>query len=228
MSNEKIRAGDHLWIQCFGYTHHGIASGPNRVIHYLGKKGVYSDGRIAETTLDDFSDGATIYTEEHPNRRHNRRGSVERARERIGETDYNLVFNNCEHFVSWCIEGEHSSEQVNEAVHKAGSGATAWVLYGSYQKWAAAQRVDTVCRSASMLTSATATTLTTAVATSSKTAATMTGLASSASAGGIAGLLGSGTVATAAVAAAPVTATIAATIAVGTLAYAGWKALFDD
>lgn len=228
MKSERIRAGDHLWIQCFGYTHHGIASGPNSVIHYRGKSGVYEDGRIAETSLYDFSDGATIYTEEHPDRRHNRRESVERARERIGETEYNLVFNNCEHFVSWCIDGEHSSAQVNDAARKGADGATAWILYGSYQKWAAAQRVSTVCGPVSKLAS-TAAALSTASAASSTTTATLTGLASGASASSVVGLLGTGTAATAVgFAAAPAVLTITAGMAIGGLVYTGWKALFDD
>lgn len=41
--------------------------------------------------------------------------SVARARSRLGESRYSLVFNNCEHFVNWCIEGESRSQQV-EAV----------------------------------------------------------------------------------------------------------------
>ena len=35
-----------------------------------------------------------------------------RAKERIGEQKYNLFINNCEHFCSECIFGEHVSEQV--------------------------------------------------------------------------------------------------------------------
>lgn len=229
MKSETIRAGDHLWIQCIGYAHHGIASGPNSVIHYLGKNGIFGDGIIAQTSLYKFSEGATLHKKEHPNRRHTRAQSVARALERIGEAEYNLVFNNCEHFVSWCIDDEHTSEQVNDRLRMAGHAATASLLYSSYQKWAAAQQADTVYRAASLFNSSTATALGSAAAASSKTAATLTGIASSASAGGLAGgLIAGGTATVVGVAAAPVTATIAIGAAVGTLAYAGWKALFDD
>ena len=39
-------------------------------------------------------------------------------RERINGWEsgpYNLQFNNCEHFVTWCIQGVHHSEQVDQA-----------------------------------------------------------------------------------------------------------------
>ncbi|WP_429195258.1 lecithin retinol acyltransferase family protein, partial [Aeromonas veronii] len=41
--------------------------------------------------------------------------SLARAHQRLGERAYNLQFNNCEHFVTWCIQGVHHSEQVDQA-----------------------------------------------------------------------------------------------------------------
>lgn len=114
MATELI-AGDHVWVDCGAYKHHGIATGPKTIIHYLGKKGVYVDGNIAETGLTKFSDGAPIRVRRHPKRLHDRTASVARARERLGETKYNLLFNNCEHFVQWCIEGRKESDQVQDA-----------------------------------------------------------------------------------------------------------------
>lgn len=37
---------------------------------------------------------------------------LERARSKVGEREYSLVSNNCEHFASWCFEGSASSKQV--------------------------------------------------------------------------------------------------------------------
>jgi hypothetical protein len=42
---------------------------------------------------------------------------IERAMSRLGDGDYNLVFNNCQHFARWCVTGERLSEQVNPAQH---------------------------------------------------------------------------------------------------------------
>jgi hypothetical protein len=41
------------------------------------------------------------------------RETVERARSRIGEGSYSLIFNNCEHFAVWCKTGISHSSQVN-------------------------------------------------------------------------------------------------------------------
>lgn len=40
--------------------------------------------------------------------------TVARARTRLGESRYNVVTNNCEHFAIWCKTGVHESMQVNE------------------------------------------------------------------------------------------------------------------
>jgi hypothetical protein len=38
---------------------------------------------------------------------------------RIGEQDYNLLFNNCEHFATWCKTGRHRSGQIDSALERA-------------------------------------------------------------------------------------------------------------
>jgi hypothetical protein len=37
---------------------------------------------------------------------------VKRAESRLGEKDYSLWANNCEHFASWCKISRHASDQV--------------------------------------------------------------------------------------------------------------------
>jgi hypothetical protein len=37
---------------------------------------------------------------------------IERAESRLGRADFDLVFNNCEHFATWCKTGISDSEQV--------------------------------------------------------------------------------------------------------------------
>jgi len=39
--------------------------------------------------------------------------TVQRARSKLGETQYNLVLHNCEHFAIWCKTGVSESSQVN-------------------------------------------------------------------------------------------------------------------
>lgn len=42
--------------------------------------------------------------------------TIRRAMERLGEEEYNLITNNCEHFAMWCKTGESISCQVNQIV----------------------------------------------------------------------------------------------------------------
>ena len=41
---------------------------------------------------------------------------VEKARDSIGQTGYNLLFNNCEHFANFCTIGEYHSNQLTSVV----------------------------------------------------------------------------------------------------------------
>lgn len=49
--------------------------------------------------------------------------TLRRANSRLGESSYNLIFNNCEHFVVWCKTGVSESHQVNAVIRViTGSG----------------------------------------------------------------------------------------------------------
>ena len=75
-----------------------------------------------------------------------------RAESRIGERDYDVFGNNCEHFAVWCKTGEACSSQV-EAVRKANSAAVrsgsigallmraSRRLPGAYRGWAVGSAV---------------------------------------------------------------------------------------
>lgn len=49
--------------------------------------------------------------------------TVNRAKSRIGETHYNLLTNNCEHFAIWCKTGVSESMQISEMLGVLGSAA---------------------------------------------------------------------------------------------------------
>lgn len=108
-------AGDHIYSSRICYTHHGIYIGNGKVIHYSGFADDMKSGDICITTLKEFGNGNTVKVLERPFRVFNHRESVERAYSRLGEDLYSLIFNNCEHFVNWCIDGIHESKQVNNA-----------------------------------------------------------------------------------------------------------------
>ncbi|MCG9053034.1 lecithin retinol acyltransferase family protein [Laribacter hongkongensis] len=65
--------------------------------------------------MDGFCAGQSCRVQPHPHRRHDAAASIRRAYRRMHEQGYSLLFNNCEHFVTWCIEGTSGSSQVRNA-----------------------------------------------------------------------------------------------------------------
>ena len=91
------------------YEHHGIDCGDGTVIHY--HKG--NDAVITRTPYELFARGNPVYTQQYtvsyvPD------VVVNRAESRLGERQYNLLTNNCEHFATWCKVGRSESAQLVE------------------------------------------------------------------------------------------------------------------
>ena len=106
-----MQIGDHLVTPRTGYTHHGLYLGNQQVIHYSGKS-AHDQGSIQLVTLEEFCDGKACRVRDYPFRVYGRKESVERAKQRLGEANYSILFNNCEQFVAWCIMGFGYSEQL--------------------------------------------------------------------------------------------------------------------
>ncbi len=90
------------------YEHHGIDCGDGTVIHY--RKGSET---IEQTSMGIFSGGNKIYVRSYPTS-FTPEVVLRRATSRLGEQEYNLLFNNCEHFATWCKTGVSESKQVRE------------------------------------------------------------------------------------------------------------------
>ena len=117
------RHGDVVRVTHKLYDHYGIyvkASTGARVIHYTGENGPQDfNGMVRETPIGVFLNGEKKYTvcEFDPRRYrtiYSGEETVERARSRLGQKDYNLVTNNCEHFAVWCKTGKDESSQVRD------------------------------------------------------------------------------------------------------------------
>lgn len=109
----RFTLGDHLVTARLGYTHHGLYVGGDLVIHYQGPN-LGLPGEIVMTSLDAFSDGKPVWCKFCLVRRYDRSTSIDRARTRLGEHRYDVLFSNCEHFVMWCIQGLHHSPQISQ------------------------------------------------------------------------------------------------------------------
>lgn len=124
----RVLAGDHVFVRRpLGYTHHGIACGDGTVIHYSGEPG--RPGAVLRSSLLQFVGDGPVRVRRY-RRRLSPRVTVERARSRLGEQSYDLVFNNCEHFAEWAATGHARSLQV-ESVGDALADVAQLVLPGS-------------------------------------------------------------------------------------------------
>lgn len=110
-----MQPGDHLITPRRPYSHHGIYVGRGRVVHYSGLARKLEAGPVVVTSPEDFHCGRTVRVKPHPDAAFSRKVIVERALSRLGEDEYNLLTNNCEHLVYWCIHGVPRSDQVRNA-----------------------------------------------------------------------------------------------------------------
>lgn len=130
MNSDKYY-GQHLVVGRVGYTHHGLGIGTGKVIHYSGLANGLESGPVCIVSLKTFSGDSQIQIKVHKNRRYPRMISIKRAKSRLGEDAYSLYGNNCEHFVEWCITGDHSSEQVDRALPVVAKMATMGAARGA-------------------------------------------------------------------------------------------------
>jgi hypothetical protein len=115
-----MKRGDHVRVQRSMYFHHGIAVEQDRVVHFTGEPGSKSDAAIRETVVSEFSQGGSIEVVEY-GKCLQEDETVRLARSRIGEADYHLVQNNCEHFARYCKTGVPGSEQVKDVAGGVGA-----------------------------------------------------------------------------------------------------------
>lgn len=126
---EMPKEGDILFADRLFYKHYGVYVGGGNVVHFAaneGKETNAANAYIQKITLKDFCKGAVFHVDKSVPHRYSGEEIVRRALSCVGTRggEYNLVFNNCEHFAAWCASGEERSRQVEEAA-KGVAGAMA-------------------------------------------------------------------------------------------------------
>ncbi|MGA2166080.1 MAG: lecithin retinol acyltransferase family protein [Solirubrobacteraceae bacterium] len=111
--------GDHIYVDRGLYEHHGIDIGDGTVIDFSADDGTKSSATIRQATLEDFVGEGVVQTRTY-GARLDPEQAVARARSQLGASGYDLFANNCEHFATWCVAGEHSSSQVEAVASTAG------------------------------------------------------------------------------------------------------------
>lgn len=122
---ENPRPGDMIRIHLGQICHYGIYVSDDEIIQFgeppVGSL-VFRDSasvKVCVTTADAFACGQIVEVgipdRAEARSRFPREKTVELARARIGEGGYNLIHNNCEHFVFECVFGIKRSTQEEEA-----------------------------------------------------------------------------------------------------------------
>ena len=121
--------GSHLVTPRRGYTHHGIYAGNGRVVHYAGLSRTIRGGPVEMVTLSVFAHGKPVHVACRSAQALAGQDILERARSRLGENNYHLIKNNCEHLAAWARYGESRSAQVEQWLAPAASAQNRLVSF---------------------------------------------------------------------------------------------------
>lgn len=121
------RFGDIIRVRIGSVYHYGIFVSESEVIAFGLPPTAETlkepqNIKVLATDIDVFSAGNLVEAAQLSFAEKRRRASPEKivaaARERIGEGGYNIIHNNCEHFVNEIVFGEKISEQENAVREK--------------------------------------------------------------------------------------------------------------
>jgi Lecithin retinol acyltransferase len=112
VGDQEPPLGSHLVTARRVFLHHGIYVGGGRVVHYSGLAQGLHGGPVKEVPLGRFAAGWCVWIRPSTLSRFSTGEVVSRARSRLGEDNYRLLTNNCEHFCEWCLRGTPRSLQV--------------------------------------------------------------------------------------------------------------------
>lgn len=130
-SKKKPKPADHIKTPRAGgiYTHHGIYISDKEIIHFASEDSdnlLGTGNEIINTDLSVFLKGGELFVREYSAEKKaellDDSTIISYARSCVGDGDYNLVFNNCEHFCNECTFGEHRSKQVEDAINPFSKG----------------------------------------------------------------------------------------------------------
>jgi len=143
-SARELHCGDHVsWPCSYGrgvFRHHAIViayKGGNviKVVHVIPKEDQQpTEYEVRVDTIDlgdNTAEGKLWRYEYEPNECYEPHEVVNRALEKKGKFDYELVSNNCEHFARWCKTGDLKSKQAETAITIALATTTCGTALGA-------------------------------------------------------------------------------------------------
>ena len=114
--------GSMIRVQAGSIHHYGVYVSPDEVIQFglapiLRQGQMDRDVTVVSSDLTIFQGGSAIQTAvfdpEETATHSTPAEAVATARRRIGEGNYHIIYNNCEHFAYECVTGKKYSEQVD-------------------------------------------------------------------------------------------------------------------
>ena len=114
---KELIAGDHIYVKRKGYfySHHGIYAGNGQVLHFKGAIKEKKDPTVILSDIDTFLDRGKLQRRNYKQRLPHSE-TLQMARAQLDQKDYSLVFNNCEHFATYCATGKKKSSQVHKII----------------------------------------------------------------------------------------------------------------
>ena len=149
-------AGDLIFFHRKLYKHYAVNLGNGEIVHVTSAEGLNSQdavegiagqicssgiSSIAVVKKENFRDfhqnGDKVYVEKHNKTPLPTEEIVRRAENKVGKKEYNLFWNNCEHFAHWCRYGEGESTQAVALLVAVGipvGAVLTWILVQENKK----------------------------------------------------------------------------------------------
>ena len=114
----EIKVGDAVRVNMGAYYHYGVCTAEDRIVQFgLPQINLNADEvEVCATDIATFLCGkfaeVMVLNKKELKDANSVKKIVELAESRIGEKGYNILHNNCEHFVNSCVFNAHNSNQV--------------------------------------------------------------------------------------------------------------------
>ncbi len=130
LTEADLLPGDHICVKRKGrfYTHHGIYMDDGKVIHFAGSIREKIDPVVHETDLSRFLKGGILRRRDYKQRLPASE-TIRIAREQLSDRSYSMIWNNCEHFATYCATGKKKSRQIKRVLSGLSTVAVGVVLF---------------------------------------------------------------------------------------------------
>lgn len=125
---DECRPGDMIRIRMGSFFHYGIFVSEEEVIqfgHPLRDRTAVNPGEdihVFVTTAAEFATGSVIEVARlnfrERLRRFSRQKTISIARQHLGESGYDILHNNCEHFANLCVFGKKTCSQADQVLNQ--------------------------------------------------------------------------------------------------------------